>query len=54
MAGQSHHVLPVIEDERVTLRGRWCRDSDPAFPKLKTPERYLGPYRFVKGRVTRL
>ena len=51
--------LPVTEDERVTLRGRWCRDSDPAFPKPKTveprtPERYLGPYRFVKGRLTRL
>ena len=31
-------LLPVTADEKSTLQGRWCRDTDPRFPKPETAQ----------------
>ncbi len=41
-------LLPITPDEKSTLQGRWCRDTDPRFPKPKTSQ-----YR-VKSRYERI
>jgi hypothetical protein len=51
--------LPLTPEEKDVLQGRWCRDTDPKFPKSKTTfhidknhkfNEMLG-ISFVKGRI---